>query len=69
MQIRVDFVQTLPPLEFFRPAAFLVARQHPASFVPVGQHPALADPAVDPVLVQGGGCGRGWGAGNRAPSP
>jgi len=29
------------PLEFFRPAAFLVAHQHPARLVPVGQHPAL----------------------------
>src|SRR5437899_2807576 len=40
-------------LEFLRPAAFLVAHQNPSRLVPVGQHPALADPAVDAVLVPG----------------
>ena len=44
-------------LEFFRPASFPVAHQHPSRLVPVGQHPALADPAVDAVLVPGGAVG------------
>src|SRR5207244_364372 len=44
-------------LEFFRSASFLVAHQNSSRLVPVGQHPALADPAVDPVLVPGGAVG------------
>src|SRR5712691_11868927 len=40
-------------LEFFRLAAFLVAHQNSSRLVPVRQHPALADPAVDPVLMPG----------------
>src|SRR6266487_5132802 len=51
------FIQTFSPLEFFRPAAFLVAHQNPSRLVPVGQHPALAYPAVDAVLVPGGAVG------------
>src|SRR6267143_4417604 len=56
-KIRGRLCSDLLSLEFFRPAAFLVAHQNPSRLVPVGQHPAFADPAVDAVLVPRGAVG------------
>src|SRR2546427_3068721 len=56
-KLGIDRVQSFAPLGFLRPAAFLVAHQNSSRLVPVGQHPALAEPAVDAVLVPGGAVG------------